>query len=180
MKPFVGCAGLTMLLAACGDTPTVQSASATQAPHFALQPVSGTTSSDVIRACVNSSSGEMKVLTAGAECAKHEVLLQWNVVGPAGPAGPSGPPGPVGPAGPTNVQVYFAQASGVSARVFCPVGTRVVGGGALSTSANDALSQSFPIDPTGGNASGSDAAGWQAATVNFAGTVQAFVLCASS
>jgi len=176
MKPLIGCLGSAILLAACGDVPTVESARAASAPAFALQ-TSGTAQSGVIHACVNSSSGALKIVETGRECGHNSRPLQWNVTGPSGPSGPTGP---AGPAGPTSVQAYSAQASGASARVFCPTGTKVVGGGAFSTSPSIALHQNFPIDSTGANPSGTNTAGWQGATVNFAGTVQVFVLCASS
>jgi Collagen triple helix repeat (20 copies) len=52
-------------------------------------------------ACVNNSSGEIKLVAQNAACKNNETLVVWNVVGPQGPIGPQGPQGPAGPAGAT-------------------------------------------------------------------------------
>jgi hypothetical protein len=127
----------------------------------------------VIHACANKASGILKIVAAGQECGPSENALAWNV------AGPPGPPGPPGASGLANVQAYSEQGTGSSVRVFCPAGTIVVGGGAVSHTPSLALIQSFPITATGENANGPFLAGWQAAPVDWAGPVQAFVLCAS-
>jgi hypothetical protein len=41
----------------------------------------------VIHACVNSSSGDMKIVPAGATCPRNSSPLSWNVAGPPGPPG---------------------------------------------------------------------------------------------
>jgi hypothetical protein len=43
-----------------------------------------------IYACVNKSSGEIKLVAQNATCKNNELLVVWNVVGPAGPQGPAG------------------------------------------------------------------------------------------
>jgi hypothetical protein len=76
-------------------------------------------SNDVIHACYDSKSGDLRVIDAPSKaCAKFEVSLSWDqhgLPGPVGPAGPAGPtglqgpqgeqglPGPSGPAGPQGV-----------------------------------------------------------------------------
>lgn len=57
---------------------------------------------DVIRACLNTKSGHLKVIAAGETCNEkaNEQLLEWNKEGPVGPQGPAGPTGPAGPPGP--------------------------------------------------------------------------------
>lgn len=131
----------------------------------------------VIYGCVNKSSGTIKIADDKDSCTQNEALLAWNIQGPAGPPGPLGP---MGPAGATNIRAYSQQATGGTAqRIFCPAGTRVVSGGAYSTSPNTPLIQNFPIDQTGANANGSDIAGWQGATLNFSAPVVVFVLCAN-
>lgn len=50
-----------------------------------------------IFACVNNSSGEVKIVAPGAACNNNWTLRTWNVTGPAGPQGPAGPPGPPAP-----------------------------------------------------------------------------------
>lgn len=57
----------------------------------------------VIYACINKSSGEVKLVSPGAACNNNWTLVMWNVAGvqgPPGPVGPVGPAGPVGQAGP--------------------------------------------------------------------------------
>ncbi len=39
----------------------------------------------VISACVNNSSGELKLVSPGTACAKNWALVQWNTIGPPGP-----------------------------------------------------------------------------------------------
>lgn len=50
-------------------------------------------------ACVNKSSGTIKIINEGEGCKNNETLIQWNQVGPQGPAGPQGPQGPQGEQG---------------------------------------------------------------------------------
>jgi Collagen triple helix repeat (20 copies) len=52
-----------------------------------------------IFACVNNSSGEIKIVAQNATCKNNESLLVWNVAGPQGPMGPVGPAGPAGATG---------------------------------------------------------------------------------
>jgi hypothetical protein len=61
-------------------------------------------SAQVIHACANEVSGELKVVKAGTPCQRNWTPLSWNVVGPAGPEGPQGPQGPQGVAGPQGPQ----------------------------------------------------------------------------
>lgn len=62
--------------------------------------------SPTISACVNDTSGTLKIVEAGASCGIHQHLLTWGEggeqgpIGPQGPEGPQGEPGPQGPAGP--------------------------------------------------------------------------------
>jgi Collagen triple helix repeat (20 copies) len=71
---------------------------------LALAPISA--GAQQIFACVNATSGAVRIVAQGAACRTPESLVTWNVVGPqgppgsAGPAGALGPPGPQGPAGP--------------------------------------------------------------------------------
>jgi hypothetical protein len=46
-----------------------------------------------IRACRNTTNGNLRVVTSAAECRTAEAAIAWNVVGPAGPAGPAGADG---------------------------------------------------------------------------------------
>src|SRR4051794_11012950 len=49
--------------------------------------------STAIYACVNSASGEVKIVTAGTECVGNRTLVQWGIAGPTGATGPQGPKG---------------------------------------------------------------------------------------
>lgn len=60
--------------------------------------------SPVYYACVNDSSGEIKIVQEGDQCKKNETLIQWNQIGLQGPVGPQGEQGPVGPQGPQGEQ----------------------------------------------------------------------------
>jgi len=63
-----------------------------------------------IFACVNATSGAVRIVAQGVACRTPETLATWNVVGPQGPPGPAGPagalgpPGPQGPVGPAGAQ----------------------------------------------------------------------------
>jgi hypothetical protein len=57
-------------------------------------------SSDTIYACVQYSTGHIRIVDERERCARHEGHLEWNRVGPRGPAGPQGPAGPAGARGP--------------------------------------------------------------------------------
>jgi hypothetical protein len=84
----------------------------------------GAQSNTVYYACVNNSSGTIKMISATATCGQNEIRVEWNqqgpqglpgpqgeqgpqglqgeqgAIGPQGPAGPQGPQGDVGPEGP--------------------------------------------------------------------------------
>lgn len=62
--------------------------------------IAGDTGDTVYRACVNSSSGTIKMSSANDTCATNEQLIVWDQQGPTGATGPAGPAGPMGPAGP--------------------------------------------------------------------------------
>ena len=59
----------------------------------ALEPNGAARAANQIYACVNNSSGEIKLLGQDPGCKNNETLVVWNVVGPAGPTGPQGPAG---------------------------------------------------------------------------------------
>lgn len=61
----------------------------------------------VIHACVDRRSGELRIIDAGEQCRNRESSLEWNIQGPVGPPGPIGPrglDGPTGPAGPPGAE----------------------------------------------------------------------------
>ena len=53
-----------------------------------------------IYACVNNSSGEVKIVSASTVCNNNFAKISWDVAGAQGPPGPAGPTGPAGPIGP--------------------------------------------------------------------------------
>ena len=55
----------------------------------------GASTSEVISACRNKSTGVLRVPNAGTSCKADELPLQWNIRGVPGPTGPQGPAGPV-------------------------------------------------------------------------------------
>ena len=67
-------------------------------------------SGDLVFACVNNSSGTIKIITADdadaaeAQCPSNSYFLQWNKEGPQGPQGPQGDVGPQGPQGDQGIQ----------------------------------------------------------------------------
>jgi type VI protein secretion system component Hcp len=52
-------------------------------------------------ACVNNSSGTIKMVDANKACSNNEVKISWNQVGPKGDTGATGPAGPQGQKGDT-------------------------------------------------------------------------------
>ena len=131
---------------------------------------------DVIRACVNPSSGEIKILKPGVSCGDDRALLTWSQTGPQGPMGPAGPAGASGIAQTQYITGGMYPDTSV-ARAFCPLGTKVVGGGGITLN-GAGLQQNYPIsDETGLIAWGKTAIGWQVAAHDWS-DVQAFVVCA--
>lgn len=47
-------------------------------------------------ACVKTSNGSIRMVTANTTCGSGETLISWNQTGPQGPQGIQGPPGPTG------------------------------------------------------------------------------------
>jgi len=66
--------------------------------------LAGAITTGLIYACVNNSSGTIKIVSATTECSNNEIQLVWNAQGVAGPTGPAGPTGATGPTGPTGPQ----------------------------------------------------------------------------
>ena len=69
----------------------------------AMALTTGGDSSTTYYACVQLSTGGVRMVPTGNSCKSNEYPITWNQVGPqgaVGPAGPVGPQGEVGPAGP--------------------------------------------------------------------------------
>jgi hypothetical protein len=58
----------------------------------------------LIHACVNNTSGEIKIVGANSNCPSNYRALDWNIQGPAGQQGPMGPIGPQGLQGERGLQ----------------------------------------------------------------------------
>lgn len=75
-----------------------------------------TTSADaqtvIVYACVNNSSGTVKIVAPNATCQNNETLRTWNTVGPVGPTGPAGYTGATGPQGPPGPAANLGSISG--------------------------------------------------------------------
>jgi hypothetical protein len=57
-----------------------------------------------ISACVNSTTGAVRIVTSTSLCVAGETGLSWALAGPAGTTGPAGATGPQGPTGATGPQ----------------------------------------------------------------------------
>ncbi|MEK7777146.1 MAG: hypothetical protein AAB303_00785 [Chloroflexota bacterium] len=66
----------------------------------------GSVNPGVIHTCVNTASGEFKVVDASAVCKNGQSPLDWNAVGPQGPQGDQGPIGPAGADGAPGISAY--------------------------------------------------------------------------
>jgi len=66
--------------------------------------IAGAVTTGLIYACVNNSSGTIKIVSATAECSNNEISLVWNATGPQGATGATGPQGAAGPTGATGPQ----------------------------------------------------------------------------
>ena len=66
----------------------------------------------VIYACVNNSSGALKIVRASEACAANWTAIQWNSEGPRGATGPAGVTGPGGATGASGVLGDLDQLTG--------------------------------------------------------------------
>src|SRR5450631_191025 len=55
-------------------------------------------------ACINNSTGAIRIVSKSTVCMSAEHKINWNQVGPQGPQGPKGPQGATGPRGATGPQ----------------------------------------------------------------------------
>jgi hypothetical protein len=111
------------------------------------------TQGEVYYACVNNSSGTIKMIAADMDCQKNWTKIEWNQAGPPGPPGEDGedglpgPPGEQGPPGPPGVLGFYTRTAGFNAAPYqavnlyatCDTGDVVTGGG---------FSASQPVDWT--------------------------------
>ncbi len=57
------------------------------------------TPSNIVSACYNKTSGELRIESKSSPCTSKEVAISWSIVGPKGPTGPAGAKGATGPRG---------------------------------------------------------------------------------
>lgn len=92
-------------------------------------------------------SGKLSIRTS---CKKGERIVPVNIPGPPGAKGDPGNDGEIGPAGISDYEIVPAYTSldteiGKTATAFCPVGKRVLGGGAHGISADGTtMAASYP------------------------------------
>lgn len=108
--------------------------------------VAQTSQPPVITACVQSQTGNVRIVDAPADCKPNESGMAWNQQGPPGPQGepgpqgqpgekgPQGDPGPAGADGVSGYQllqerVPFPPGARRDMFVECPSGKKAVGGG---------------------------------------------------
>ncbi len=71
---------------------------------FAAAPAVAAPVSSNVSACVNSTTGAVRIVASTSLCVAGEIGMSWAVTGAVGPAGPPGPTGNQGPPGPTGSQ----------------------------------------------------------------------------
>jgi parallel beta-helix repeat protein len=105
----------------------------------------------VLYACVNTSSGEVKLVSPGTACHNNWTLVMWNVTGsqgpagPVGPTGPAGPVGPIGPAGPLGIPVPVAVTVDCSAGQSITNVLQTVSGSPLTITVSGVCSENVTI-----------------------------------
>jgi hypothetical protein len=107
-------------------------------------------------ACVNNTTGAIKIVSSTTTCATGTHKIQWNqigpvgprgpagpqgVAGPTGPQGPTGPKGPAGPQGPPGLAIGYDATCGGANITPCP--------SSLSGSPGTLVLQTSPISKTG-------------------------------
>lgn len=123
----------------------------------------------VVNACVNRNTGDVRINATGGACPSNAYPLQWNQPQTVGI-----PPPPE-----LHLQVISGQPIPGTwmARAFCPQTWKVTGGGALTRNGT-ALRYSMAIQSIDGEiADNENAIGWQAGAVS-ADEVQVYVHCA--
>jgi hypothetical protein len=154
----------------------------------------------VIHACYFNRIGTVRIIDAPTQqCTAFETSIQWNQAGPQGPVGPQGaagaagpqgaqgPPGPQGLTGPQGAAGKDGGATTYTTRLstgtgdavaLCLPGEKVAGGGVYADAAP--VRYSYPtVGPFYADNGSTNANGWGAGSVGSAGSVTAFVICAS-
>src|SRR5436190_19107046 len=104
----------------------------------------GLTAQELIHACVDQRSGDLRVIASGGQCKKGESPLEWNIQGLPGAEGPQGPIGPLGPVGPIGPRGVDGPTGSPG-----PAGPQGVVGPAGATGARGLEGPTGPIGPSG-------------------------------
>ena len=112
----------------------------------------------VVNACVNRNTGDVRINATGGACPSNAYALQWNQ------------PQSVGVPPPPELHLQIIAGWPIEgtwmSRAFCPATWKVTGGGALTRNGS-ALRYSMAIQSTDGEIAGNEnAIGWQAAAVS--------------
>lgn len=68
-------------------------------------------------ACVNNSTGAIRIVSKTTTCKSTEHKINWNEVGPKGARGPQGPEGPAGPQGPPGMSLGYSTSAVVNSAI---------------------------------------------------------------
>lgn len=144
--------------------------------------VSALTAAEVITACKNEATGQIRIVADASECRNQETAITWNTEGPPGPPGPpgaQGPPGPAGAGGLSKLEYVTAgpdTAAQQAVEAVCGQDLYVVGGAVRNRTVPGVVRASHPSDGTGTGQPGSR--GWYGAVAGGSGAFNVFAICA--
>lgn len=96
-------------------------------PHYCLlQSTPAFSDDEIIYACAQKNSGQLRVIEEGEDCSSSEEPLSWNREGPPGDPGISSLEIVKTT---TNIPTDESNRNGILASTFCPVGMHATGGG---------------------------------------------------
>jgi len=103
-----------------------------------------------VNACVNSTTGAVRIVSSTTLCVAGETGTSWALVGPAGPVGPAGGPGAAGPVGPAGAPGAAGAVGPVGAPGAAgPVGPAGAPGTAGPVGPAGAAGAAGPVGPAG-------------------------------
>ncbi len=130
---------------------------------------------NLVHACVNGDSGDVRVVGSNEDCKKKETPLDWNIQGQPGPQGPIGNPGVLGFYTRYNPGGACPDGFNCVAIAVCDPGDAVTGGGfeqsVVSRDGSISVMQSRPTSDTI----------WQVILSNYSGSdveYRAYARCA--
>jgi hypothetical protein len=152
-----------------GDTMNTARISGLILATAAASMLPGITNAQVVNACVNRNSGDVRIVSQGTACPNNAYPLQWNQ--------PQSIPVPPPPQLHTQI-IYGGPIPGTwIARAYCPQTWMVTGGGGFGRH-NTPIVHNHPIATTDGEVAGDqNAIGWQVGVAS-EDEVQAYAICA--